>query len=237
MEENMRRNLRQPRRLHYLLAIAAWAASANGCATNQARIDYDQEALFANLRTYAWIDSAAVVRDTTASPFLERRVRRAVDHALKERGFILAAAEGSPDILVTAFVVGPTAAERRAWYWSTAPCGPVLSFGIRLGYPYGYGLRHRRGPWRSPFFREPWGYACAYRVGFGYLWLPVYEEPGDRLPGTLVIDILDPATRAPIWRGSAEGAVRRYGSEAASQEELDDVAASILKEFPPGSRH
>jgi len=216
--------------------LLAWAAGASGCATNWVRTDYDHEAVFANLRTYAWIDSARVVRDSAASPFLERRLRRAVDRGLRERGFLLAGEDESPDVLVTAFVVGPTAAERRAWYWSTAPCGPVASLHIGFGYPYGYGLRHPRWPWRSPYFREPWGYACAYRIGFGYLWLPVYEEPGNRLPGTLVIDSRAPAPRAPIWRGSAEGAVLEYGGRATSQEELDDIVASILKEFPPGSR-
>jgi hypothetical protein len=219
-------------RLSGILGIAAGA-----CATNRVLIDYDHDAVFANLRTYAWVDSARVAVDSTASPFLERRVRRAVDRGLKERGFTLADAEGHPDILVTAFVVGPTTRARRVRYWSTAPCGPVVSVRIAFGYPYGYGLRHPRWPWRSPYFREPWGYACAYRVGFGYLWLPVYEEPGQRLPGTLVIDILDPATRDPIWRGSAEGAVWQDGRDAPAQEELDGIVTTILRAFPPGSRH
>jgi hypothetical protein len=64
----------------------------------------------------------------------------------------------------------------------------------------------------------------------------VYEEPGDRLAGTLVIDMLDPGTQELIWRGSAEGAVLEYDGEAASQEELDGIAARILRDFPPGSR-
>jgi hypothetical protein len=91
-------------------------------------------------------------------------------------------------------------------------------------------------PWRSPYFAYPWGYACSYRVGFGYLWWPVYGQPGDRLAGTLVIDILDARTRELIWRGSAEGAVAKYGGETVSQEELDDIAIKILREFPPDAR-
>jgi hypothetical protein len=176
-----------------------------------------------------------VGRDSAASPFFERRVRRAVDHGLGERGFV-ADSEGNPDFLVTAFVIGPTREEWGWRYWPTAPCGPVVSLSFGFGYPYGYGLWHSRWPWRSPYFRYPWGYACSYRLGFGYLWLPVYEEPGAHLPGTLVIDILDPKSRDLIWRGSAEGAVLRYGGDAASQEELDDIATRILREFPPGSR-
>jgi hypothetical protein len=64
----------------------------------------------------------------------------------------------------------------------------------------------------------------------------VYEEPPEHLVGTLVIDILDAGTRNLIWRGSAEGAVLRYPGEPVSQEELDDIATRILREFPPGSR-
>ena len=166
-----------------------------------------------------------------ASPFLERRVRRAIDRGLRERGFI-ADSEANPDFLVTALVIGPTREESRWQYWPAAPCGPVVSLSFGIGYPFGYGLRHPRWPWRSPYFRAPWGYACSYRVGFGYLWLPVYEEPGDRLAGTLVIDILDVRTRDVIWRGSAEGAVL---SDGGTQQELDDLAVRILREFPPGS--
>jgi hypothetical protein len=223
-------------RLAVPAALAGWSVITLGCAsTLQVRTDYDREAAFGNLRTYAWIDSTGIVRDSAASPFLERRVRRAVDRALSERGFAAAEVE-SADVLVTAFVVGPTRKDTRWRHWSTAPCGPVVSFRIGIGYPFGYSLRHPRWPWWGPYFRHPWGYACTYRIGYGYIWLPVYEEPGDRLAGTLVIDMLDPGTRELIWRGSAEGAVLEYDGEAASQEELDGIAARILRDFPPGRR-
>jgi hypothetical protein len=216
----------------------AWACASAavvlGCASLGVRTDYDREATFEAFRSYAWIDSAEIVRDSVASPFLERRVRRAVDRGLQARGFV-PDAEGNPDFLVTAFVVGPTPERDRWRYWPASPCGPVVSLWFGVGYPYGYGLRHPRWPWRSPYFRQPWGYACSYRVGFGYLWLPVYEEPGDRLAGTLVIDILDARTRDLVWRGSAEGAVPGYDGGTATQEELDHVATRILREFPPGS--
>jgi hypothetical protein len=214
----------------------AWVAAAGialGCASGGVRTDYDREVAFAAFKSYAWIDSAKVTRDDAASPFLERRVRRAVDRGLRARGFEIDTV--NPDFLVTAFVIGPTE-ERRWHYWPAAPCGPVVSLSIGFGYPYGYGLRQPRWPWRSPFYHYPWGYACSYRVGFGYLWIPVYQQPDDRLAGTLVIDMLDARSRDLIWRGSAEGAVLRYAGEEVSQEELDDIAASILREFPPGSR-
>ena len=217
----------------------AWVTAAGmilvGCASLGVRTDYDRDVTFGTFRSYAWIDSARVVRDSLSSPFLDRRVRRAVDRGLRARGFA-ADSEGHPDFLVSAFVIGPTPEEQRWRYWPAAPCGSVVSISIGMGYPYGYGLRHSRWPWRSPYFHYPWGYACGYRVGFGYLWIPVYEEPGNRLAGTLVIDILDAQTRDLIWRGSAEGAVLTYAGESVSQEELDEIAARILHQFPPGRR-
>ena len=215
--------------------VAAFGMVALGCASLGVRTDYDREVAFGAFKSYAWIDSTRVVRDREGGPFLERRVRRAVDRGLRERGFV-ADSEANPDFLVTAFVIGPTPEERRWQYWPAAPCGQVVSFSIGIGYPYGYGMRHHQWPWRSPYFHYPWGYACSYRIGFGYLWIPVYEEPGSRLAGTLVIDILDAQTRDLIWRGSAEGAVLTYAGESVSQEELDEIATRILREFPPGRR-
>jgi Domain of unknown function (DUF4136) len=214
------------------LAGIAWMAATACAPAFRVHTDYDSEARFANLRTYAWIDSAPIVRDSGANPFLERRVRRAVEHGLHERGLALGT-DGAPDILVTAFVLGPTSTRTRRPRWSTAPCGPVVSLRIGIGYPYGFGVRHPWWPWRSPYYRYPWGYACSYRIGFGYMWLPIYEAPATRLAGTLVIDVLDPETQTLIWRGSAEGAVAVDDRESASQEELDEVAIRILREFPP----
>ena len=222
-------------RIRRLAWVAAAGMIAAGCASLGVRTDYDRDVAFGGFRSYAWVDSTKVVRDHEGGRFLERRVRRAVDRGLGERGFV-ADSEGDPDFLVTAFVIGPTPEERRWRYWPTAPCGQVVSISIAVGYPYGYGRPNRPWPWRSPYYRYPWGYACGYRIGFGYLWIPVYETPGDRLAGTLVIDILDAETRDLIWRGSAEGAVLTYAGESVSQEELDEVATRILREFPPGRR-
>lgn len=215
-----------------LLALLAGLTTL-GCAAAGVNSDYDHDVSFAAYRTYSWVDSTGVKGARRDGPFFERRLRRAVERALTQRGFA-PADDAKPDLLVTAFLIGPSDGERGWRYWPAAPCGPVVSIGIGIGYPYGYGYRHSRWPWRTPFYRYPWGYACGYRVGFGYLWIPVYEEPHRRLGGTLVIDILDGRSRELIWRGSEEGVVREAG-ESVSQEELDEVAARILRQFPPGS--
>lgn len=220
----------------FRLGVAATIVALGGaCVPHNVRVDYDPDANFLGRRSYAWVDSTNIVRNDAASPFLERRVRRAIDQAMTARGFSLVAGSTRPDMLVTAFVVGPTAAEERAWNWSTAPCGPVMSLRIGALDPFwGYGMRP--WPWRTPYARQPWGYACGYRVGFGYAWIPLYQAPPRRLAGTLVVDILDAATRETIWRGERLDAVSQVGGRGGSQEHLDAMAREILVEFPPARR-
>jgi hypothetical protein len=204
------------------------------CAPYTVRTDFEPTGTFATLKTYAWIDSTPVRRDSlrNASPFLEQRLRRAVDKAFEGRGYHMDTVAARADFLVSAFVVGPSRSERSQRMWASYHC-PVyagVSFGIGY-YPYGFS---RRAPWyRYPsYYRwDPWGYACSYRLGYGYVWVPIYERP-DGLDGTLVIDVFNRATKQLMWRGSAKGALfdREPGR---SQQELDDIVGHILAKFPP----
>ncbi len=211
----------------FAVVVVADMAAA-GCATTRVHTDYDPQASFSNLRTYAWMDSAAV-RDrlAEANPFLERRIKRAVDRALVEQGFRRASGDRA-DFLVTALVVEE---DRRR----VARRPPVtVHLGIGYGYPYGFAYPwYRRG---YPYWRSPWGYASAYRLGFGYMLLPVYERPSGRLPGTLVVDVFDGRSRELIWRGTSEGALMGVSRTGESQEYLDETVGKILEKFPPAAR-
>jgi hypothetical protein len=215
--------------------LIAWVFTVGGlgCVPN-VRTDFDPEAAFGSLRTYAWTDSTVARRRELedASPFLERRLRRAVDLVLEQRGFRAEPASGKPDFFVSAFVVGPSRNERPWRLWASTRCfgNPRLSLVI---YPFGFS---RRVPWsryRDFYRRDPWGYACSYRLGFGYAWLPVYDQPSDRTPGTLVIDVIDPASKELLWRGWDEGAFLNLGTSP-SQAEVDEIVARVLDKFPPG---
>jgi hypothetical protein len=214
-------------RLSAVLLIAAtpWLA---GCAGMRVDTDFDPQASFASLRAYDWMDSAGIVEDPGAvGPFLERRVRRAVDQALRARGFVYRA-EGEPEFLLTAFVVAP---ERVAGPRRPVCDWPVVSLYLGWGHPYRYAFGYPWYRWPYPYIWAPWGYACAYRIGFGYTWLPVYERPGGRLPGTLVIDIYACGSGELIWRGWAEGAlVDLSGRDEAA---LLETVTAILARFPP----
>lgn len=221
-------------RVSHVLILATLSLVAACLPT--VRTDYDPEVSFTAFTTYAWAESTSAHRGKLedANPFLERRLRRAVDYVLEQRGFRAASPGGTPDFLVTAFVVGPSQGEAPWRLWAVNRCVGDPRVGVVIGYPFGYGPHV---PWYRyhGFYRwDPWGYACSYRLGFGYVWIPVYQQPSDRMPGTLVVDVMDPTSNELIWRGWAEGALLDR-EVARSQEKVDEVVASILETFPPGS--
>ncbi len=51
--------------------------------------------------------------------------------------------------------------------------------------------------------------------------------------GVLVIDLIDPATRVPFWRGAVSGAVHPNASTDARIRRLREAARRLLERFPP----
>jgi len=120
------------------LALAAAAAALAGCATFTAHSDFDPEADFTRLRTYAWVPRTLtdVPRDPRVdNALLDGRVRRAVDATLAQKGFVPAPEGAAPDFKLNYHI----ALEQR--------------FDVQtIPSTYGYGL----GWWGGP------GYADVY---------------------------------------------------------------------------
>jgi len=223
-----------PQRAFLGLTAAAMAFSA--CATHQVHTDFDREASFSGLARYDWADSTRIA-DTPAevSPFLERRVRRAVDLALDERGFVLDTA-GTIDFIIAAFVVTPTdyAGPARA---------PAVSFHLGVGvgpayYPYWYGSPALYGyPHPYPFFAAfpyfgvPAVYPPAYVSGT-WTGFPFDDQPSNT-PGTLIVDVFAGDSGELLWRGWADGALLDMPSGERAQDYLNQTVAKILRDFPP----
>jgi hypothetical protein len=51
--------------------------------------------------------------------------------------------------------------------------------------------------------------------------------------GTLVLDIADPKTNRPLWRGSAEGVVAEDRTPEQREQRINEAVAKILAKFPP----
>ena len=215
-----------------LFALMGAATLLGSCTPYNVHTDYDDDVSFERFRTFAWMDSTRKREEESTNPFLERRVKRAVETVMAERG--LTATEGAgADVLVTAFVVGPSSYDRSGSRWLGSMCGPSLSVWFGPRYPFGFG--RRRSPWFYPgaYYGDPWGYACSYRIGYGYGWLPLYGTPGRQMAGTLVIDVLDGESHELLWRGSAEGALIDTRRSDQRQETIDKIVREVLKEYPP----
>jgi hypothetical protein len=218
-------------RANYRFGAAATLILFGACSPYQVHTDYDDEVSFSQFRTFAWMDSTRR-REDDANPFLERRVKRAVETVISERGLASADA-ATADVLVTAYVMGPTSQDRSSARWLGSSCGPSLSVWFGPRYPFGY--RRSYSPWLYPSFYggNPWGYSCSYRIGYGYGWLPLYGSPGRHLAGTLIVDILDREKHEILWRGTAEGAMIDTRRSDQPQEAIEKIVREVLKEYPP----
>jgi hypothetical protein len=117
-------------------------ALVGGCSGIHVSQDYDLSTNFNTYRTFAWAPeptqkSGDVLID---SPFMDRRIRNAIETTLESKGYPKAAG-GRPDFLVTYQLVVKTQVE-------IDTVGPAFGWGV---YPYGY-----------------WGYPYPYWGGIDY---------------------------------------------------------------------
>jgi hypothetical protein len=54
--------------------------------------------------------------------------------------------------------------------------------------------------------------------------------------GTLLIDMIDPASKQLVWRGSGQARIREYSSPEDREKRINEAVKQILEEFPPGAR-
>jgi len=239
------------------LILVASLALAVSCSTVRYSADYDPQVTFSRYKTYDWIipgqdEQAALER---VNPFLERRLQRAVDAEMAQRGIELK--PGVPDLLVSVYPVVPARDSR-------GRAGPAYSHGVyrspvhvSVGFGFGFGHPYRYG-YRYPYFGYPgayWGYpgwGYPYGWGFGYPYFavafPVYPSYAwDRAyggyssgvaldglaPGTLVIDVVDTQKDELVWRGWAEGAFYDMPGPEQLDKYIGEVVGKMMKGFPP----
>ncbi len=233
-------------RSRVLLALVASFALA-GCASLPVGSDYDREVSFDARETYDWVGAAedAAQDVDLVNPFIDRRLRRAVENELESRGY-RRVEEGPVDVLVSVSVLDAEEAAQPGLA-SYSPLLIGLSFGFwpaaafyypGYGFGYGYGRYSRYGyGYRrySPlgYYRPYFGYAYGGYSGYGYFGGSRMGNLDSMAPGTFFVDIIDGETGELIWRGWANGAL----SYAPDVEELPQFIASvvhkIMEEFPP----
>lgn len=243
-------------RMGGVLAIAFATAS---CASLRIGHDYDREATFAAAATYDWVETPEEELEEVerVNPFIDRRMRRAVDDELESRGF-RRVQERRVDLLVSVTVLDVEAAEgRRRGGVSTA-----LLVGLGFGFGYSPGFW---GPWGgyapwwgySPWDWDggtysAWRYRGVRRFGFGVGTTPYFGYPygygsygpygawggyPDRdlrlAPGSFVVDVLDGETGELLWRGWADGALGFAPDEPELPAFISSVINRIMEPFPP----
>jgi hypothetical protein len=66
-------------------------------------------------------------------------------------------------------------------------------------------------------------------VDAGYVEVDSYEQ------GTLILDVIDAATNAAVWRGIGTRVVQRNLSPAQREERINEAVEKILAQFPPSA--
>lgn len=145
---------------------ALLAAAGAGCSGVTYSQDFDREVRIEPAATWAWQPLTADQEQALAdvSPFLQRRIRRAIERELAEKGFTY-----SPDVVadysVSAYARLPEPSRRvtsdgaLSEYDVRRPVSPATSVRFGLGFGVGFGHAYR--------------FASPYDPGWGYGFWPV----------------------------------------------------------------
>ena len=116
------------------VVAALFVVLGSGCSTVSYSEDFDRQAPVPSSGTWAWKPLTTAQQRSLAeiSPFLQRRIERAVERELDGRGFALVS-DARPDFLVSPYPILPDRSSRAV---STARArSPVrVSVGIGVGY-------------------------------------------------------------------------------------------------------
>ncbi len=187
----------------FALALASIAVLSLACANVRVRTDYDTAIDFAPLQTYAWLDP----------PLRE---------ASRDEG-----GQGGDPFTQNTLVDKRVRDEVNAWLSShgyrAAGEGGEPDFLVR------YELVSREVERDSPVFVTGGFGGFGYGHGgvgssIGYSGSTTYQE------GTLILDVIDPATQQIAWRGWGTSQARDLQP---SPERLRKTVAAILARFPP----
>ncbi len=235
----------EKRAVHAALTAPAVAALilalSSGCSNVKYSEDFDRQAPVPSTGTWAWHPLTEAQQRSLAqiSPFLQRRIERAVEQQLGERGFVLLS-EGPSEYRVSAYPILPA---RSVGTVSTARARPPVRVSVGVGfgyvrpyayrrpYPYAYGGWGRGYGWPVSYWNPYvwWGWSQPY---FG-VWQPAVVGTGERGPGALVIDVFDTSRGEIVWQGVADGALLNMPSGDDLDTYIDKVVRRTLQGFPP----
>jgi hypothetical protein len=143
------------------------------------------------------------------------------------------------------------AAAYRTYAWLPQPAtpdanhNPILEAKVRQAVDRDLSVKgYRRADSGTPDFLVGWHASTQtkadvqtvdayYGLGWGFVVPQTYVREYQQ--GTLIIDIVDGATRTLVWRGSAQADLGSNPSSGDTVKKVDEAAGKILDRFPPKS--
>lgn len=141
------------------LAAALLVALSAGCSTVAYSEDFDREVRVAPAGTWAWRPLTAAQEQSLAeiSPFLQRRIERAVEQELESRSFKLVS-DGTSDYLVSAYAILPERTDQLSNRSPRSVYDVRVSYPVRVSAGFGVGIGGRPHGFRYPYGLGGWGY-------------------------------------------------------------------------------
>jgi hypothetical protein len=195
------------------LVLTAAACSSSGV---QVRTALAPDASVAGLHTFSILAAPERSNNAPALPATDPMLNNSITNqhlhndvvrALQGKGYTLS--DSNPDFEV-AYYAG-TKQKMDTTYWNPSPA-------YRYGYR-GYGFRSNRFAWAWPWY----GGGAAWRYG------PEMQVQ-DYTQGTVIVDVINPATQELIWRG--QGVASVSSDPSTYGKELGQSVSAILKKFP-----
>ena len=178
------------------IAVASLTLWVMGCSSVSYSEDFDRDVQVRASGTWAWQPLTEAQQESLSeiSPFLQRRIERAVSQELDGRGFKLVS-DGPADYLLSAYALLPDRSSRpsgsstlsRFDVRARPPLTVSVGFGVGFGHPYRFGSPYGFGGWGAGFWPvlsywnpyswylgASWGWGRPYFGHRGYGWSPFF---------------------------------------------------------------
>jgi hypothetical protein len=186
-----------------LLSIAVLLAFMAGCATNSAKVNFDQNTDIdtKNYKTFAWLTKGKIMAPAVDfNPVMKERVNDSIEQAFIDKGYQLIDDSEQAD-----FTISYTVGNRDKIKVNSYPATYNTGFGWGRGY---YGAR---------------GY-------YGSMSMGTETSVRQYTEGKLAIDIYDVKTRQPVWHGWATKRLTSEDKQSPSNS-LNEIVIQVVNQF------
>ncbi len=186
-----------------LLIIAVLLAFMAGCATNSAKVNFDQntEIDTKNYKTFAWLTKGKIMASAIDfNPVMKERVDDSIEQAFIAKGYQLIEDPEQAD-----FTISYTVGNRDKIKVNSYPATYNSGFGWGRGY---YGAR---------------GY-------YGSMSMGTETSVRQYTEGKLAIDVYDVKTRQPVWHGWATKRLTSEDKQSPSAS-LNGTVIQVVNQF------